>query len=175
MPEETPVVDEALEEQPPSDPSVERTPLANQDEEIFEEPLNAEEATLLVLDFLSRMGMRVDTPRKAVKERDNFVVYVDLREATATVHINADSREIVEYTITEKEEEPKPLPIAPKKIALILASVTAIIVFFAMFTFFRINMAYIIMNLQSINTDYLIIGAALMVVAGVVIWWRRRS
>ena len=65
-----------------------------------EQPLNAEEATILVLHFLQRMRKRIITPRKAILNDDNvFVVEVDLKEVKATIHINAETREIVEYII----------------------------------------------------------------------------
>jgi len=140
-----------------------------------DEPLDAEEATVLVVSFLRRMNKRVITPRKAVLNGEAFVVEVELKDATAIVNINAENREIVEYTITPKEPEPKPLPIEPKKLLRILAGAVAVIIFVMMFTFFRVYTADIINGLRYINTDYLIIGGALAGLAGIVIWWRRRA
>jgi hypothetical protein len=174
MPERTPVVNNSPTRRYSSrDPSVDRDQKATKD--IFDEPLNAEEATILVIDFLIRLSKRIVTPRKAVLEGDKFIVDVELKDATASVHININTREIVEYTIIEKTREPRPLPISAKKISMILAVVTAIIVFFVMFTVFRDNMTYIISNLQNIKTDYFLIAAAIVGVAGGVLWWRRRS
>lgn len=172
MPKETP-----MEMEPPvyeEEPVETEEPLA---EEPMgkEEPLNAEEATVLVVSFLNRMGKRIVTPRKAVQTNGNFVVDVELKNATATVQINAETWEIVEYTIAPVEAEEKPLPFPPRKIAIGLAAVAAIIVFLMAFSFFRNNMAYIITSIKAINPDYLIYGAAAIAVAGIVLWWRRRG
>ncbi len=139
-----------------------------------EEPLNAEEATVLVVSFLRRMNKRIVTPKKAVQSNGNFVVDVELKGATATVQINTESWEIVEYTISPLEFEDKPFPIPPRKIAMGLAAVASVIVFLMAFSFFRNNMAFIITSVKSINTDYLIYGAAAIVAGGVALWWRRR-
>ena len=139
-----------------------------------EEPLNAEEATVLVVSFLRRMNKRIVTPIKAVQINSNFVVDVELKGATATVQIDAESWEIVEYTISPLEIVEKPLPIPPRKIAMGLAAVAAVIVFLMAFSFFRNNMAYIITSIQGINPDYLVYGAAAIIAGGVALWWRRR-
>ena len=139
-----------------------------------DEPLNAEEATVLVVSFLRRMNKRIVTPRKAVQTNGNFVVDVELKGATATVGINAETWEIVEYTISPIEIADKPLPIPPKKIAMGLAAVASIIVFLMAFSFLRNNMAYIITSIQGIKPDYLIYGVAAVAVGGIALWWRRR-
>jgi hypothetical protein len=139
-----------------------------------DEPLNAEEATVLVVSFLSRMNRRIIIPRKAVQTNGNFVVDVELKDATATVQINAETWEIVEYTITPTKIEDKPLPFPPRKIAMALAAVAAVIVFLMAFSFFRNNMAYIITSIQGINPDYLIYGATAIALGGIALWWRRR-
>ena len=139
-----------------------------------EEPLNAEEATVLVVSFLRRMNKRIVTPRKAVQTDGNFVVDVEIKGATATVQISAETWEIVEYTISPLEIGEKPLPIPPRKIAMGLAGVAAFIVFLMAFSFFRNNMAFIITSVQGINSDYLIYGAVAVVAGGVALWWRRR-
>ena len=137
-----------------------------------EQPLNAEEATLLVLYFLERMRKRIITPRSAVLNEDEiFVVEVDLKGATATVHIHAKTREISEYTIQPVVKEPKPLPIPPRRIALILGAVVATVIFVMLFNFFKLYAAYIIEN---VSTDYMIIGGAILLIAAGIIWWRRR-
>ena len=139
-----------------------------------EEPLNAEEATVLVVSFLRRMNKRIVTPRKAIQTNGNFVVDVEIKGATATVLIDAKTWEIVEYTISPLEMEDKPLPIPPRKIAMGLAGVAAVIVFLMAFSFFRNNMAFIIMSIQAVNPDILIYGAAAIGAGGVALWWRRR-
>lgn len=144
-------------------------------EEYKDPPLNAEEATILVIHFLQRMRKKVITPRKATLNGDNvFVVNVDLQDALATVHINADDREIVEYSIEpiEKEEKP-PIPIPTRKIFIGLA---AVIVFIVAVMCQNIIMLYAGSVLAGVHTDYYIIGGALTLLAGAVIfWWRRRG
>lgn len=156
------------------DPDYEDSQEANEWSEYEEEqPLNAEEATVLVLYFLQRMRKRVITPRRAVLNDDNiFVVEVDLKDAAATVHINALTREVVEYTIVPVEKEPKPLPIPPRRIALILGVVTALVIFVMLFNFIKLYAVYII---ETVPSDYFIIGGAVLLVAAGVIWWRRRA
>jgi hypothetical protein len=139
-----------------------------------EEPLNAEEATVLVVSFLRRMNNKIITPRKAIRANGNFVVDVELKNAMATVQINAETWEIVEYTISPMEIEEKFLLFPPRKIAMGLAAVAAVIVFLMAFSFFRNNMAYIITSVQGINPDYLIYGATAIALGGIAIWWRRR-
>ncbi len=138
-----------------------------------EQPLNAEEATILVIYFLQRMRKRIITPRRAVLNDNNvFVVDVDLKEATATVHIHAETREILEYTIQPVQKEPKPLPIPPRRIALILGAVVALVIFVMLFNFYTVFYDYIV---STVHTDYLIIGGAIILVIGIVTWWRRRG
>jgi hypothetical protein len=152
------------------DGRVAREDLSEYDEE---QPLNAEEATVLVLYFLQRMRKRVITPRRAVLNNDNiFVVEVDLKDATATVHINALTREVVEYAIVPVEKEPKPLPIPPKRIAMILGGVTALVIFVMLFNFIKLYAVYII---ETVPSDYFLIGGAVLLVVAGVIWWRRRG
>ena len=139
-----------------------------------EEPLNAEEATVLVMSFLKRMNKRIVTPRKAVKTNGNFVVDVELKSEMATVEINAETWEIVEYTISSIEVEEKFLPIPPRKIAMGLAAVASVIVFLMAFSFFRNNMTYIITSIQGIKSDYLIYGVAAVAMGGIALWWSRR-
>ncbi|UCD44556.1 MAG: hypothetical protein JSV27_10615 [Candidatus Bathyarchaeota archaeon] len=144
-------------------------------EEYQDPPLNAEEATILVVHFLQRMRKKVITPRKATLNGDNvFVVNVDLQDALATVHINADDREIIEYSIEpiEKEKQP-PIPIPTRKIFIGLA---AVIVFIVAVMCQSIIMLYAGPFLAGIHTDYYIIGGGLVLVAGVgIFWWRRRG
>ncbi len=173
MPEYTPMAEEAeTVEEDTGETGVVEAPVPEAPQR--EEPLNAEEATVLVVSFLRRMNKRIVTPRKAVQTDGNFVVDVELKGATATVQISAETWEIVEYTISPLEFEDKPLPIPPRKIAMGLAAVASVIVFLMAFSFFRNNMAFIITSIQGINTDYLIYGAAAVVAGGVALWWRRR-
>jgi hypothetical protein len=173
MPEYTPMVEEAaVVEGGIVETGIAEAPVS--EAPIKEDPLNAEEATVLVVSFLRRMNKRIVTPIKSVQTDGNFVVDVELKGATATVQIDAETWEIVEYTISPVEIEDKPLPIPPRKIAMGLAAVAAVIVFLMAFSFFRNNMAFIITSIRGINPDYLIFGAAAIIAGGVALWWRRR-
>jgi hypothetical protein len=137
------------------------------------QPLNAEEATILVLHFLQRMRKRIITPRKAVLNDDNvFVVEVDLKEAKATIHINAETREIVEYIIEPQVKEVKPLPIPIRRLAIGLAGVLSLLV---VYVFQKPALDALSPILSNITSDHLIIGGAVLIAAGGVVWWRRRE
>ena len=138
----------------------------------LEQSLNAEEATVLVLKFLRRMGKQIVTPRKAVPNDDVFVVDVDLREASATVRINANTREISEYYIEPHPKEVKPLSIPSKKIIIMLGAVFAGVL---IFIFQKVLILYAGSIMSMVSSDHLIIGGALALVAALVIWWRRRE
>lgn len=137
------------------------------------QPLNAEEATILVLHFLQRMRKRIVTPRKAVLNDDNvFVVEVDLNEEKATIHINAETREIVEYFIEPLVKEVKPLPIPIRRLAIGLAGALSLLV---VYVFQKPVLDALSPILSGITSDHLIIGGAVLIAAGGVIWWRRRG
>ncbi|TRO48549.1 hypothetical protein E2P65_02650 [Candidatus Bathyarchaeota archaeon] len=138
-----------------------------------DQPLNAEEATILVLHFLQRMRKRIITPRKAVLNDENvFVVEVDLKEAKATIHINAETREIVEYIIEPIAKEPIPLPIPIRRLAIGLAGALSLLV---VYVFQKPVLDALSPILSVITSDHLIIGGAVLIAAGVVVWWRRRG
>lgn len=138
-----------------------------------EQTLNAEEATILVLHFLQRMRKRIITPRKAVLNEDNvFVVEVDLNQAKATIHINAETREIVEYIIEPIVKEIKPLPIPIRRLAIGLAGFLSLLV---VYVFQKPVLDALSPILSTITSDHLIIGGAVLIVAGGVVWWRRRG
>lgn len=135
-------------------------------------PLNAEEATILVLHFLERMKKRIVSPRKAVlNENKVYVVDVDLKEAAATIHIHSETREIVEYTITERPKEVKPLPIPPRKLAMALGVVIAIVMIVMSYNFLILYAESI---LSLVPSDYFLVGGAALVVVAGIVWWRRR-
>ena len=138
-----------------------------------EQPLNAEEATILVLHFLQRMRKRIITPRKAVLNEDNvFVIEVDLNQAKATIHINAETREIVEYIIEPIVKEAKPLPIPIRRLAIGLAVGLSLLV---VYVFQKPVLDALTPILSAVTSDHLIIGGAVLIVAGGVVWWRRRG
>ena len=82
MPDDPTMVQEVPSE---SDQHRNREPLEWELEEEEDVILNAEEATVLVLSFLQRMGKKIITPRKAVLTNSIFVVDVKLKKAAAVV------------------------------------------------------------------------------------------
>lgn len=141
---------------------------------LHEEPhLNAEEATILVLHFLRRMRKEIITPRKAVLNEENvYVVDIDLKDATATVHINAETREILEYTIEHQPKEVKPLPISPRWIALGLG---AALVLVAVVWFYNFLIVFARNIVENVSPDYFLVGGVVLLIAIIIIWWRRRA
>lgn len=135
--------------------------LFSPEEELLDEdiPLNAEEATILVLSFLRRMDKKIVTPRKASLEGDIFTIDVKLKNASALVQINRITRDIVEYTIESEPREPLPLPIPPRRILLILGVVTSLIILTMLFTFVKMNEDII---LRIMNSDYTLMGAGVL-------------
>jgi hypothetical protein len=145
-------------------------------EDELDQPLNAEEATVLVLHFLTRMRKRVISPKKAVQNGDIFVVDVELQQANAIVNIDAKTREIVEYEITPLEKEKKPLPISPKKLALFFGTFVIAVVVMMAVTLFNFHIpAFATLIQDEYFTDYIIYASVILIVLGGVIWWRRRS
>ena len=78
----------------------------------------------------------------------------------------------MEYTIQPEVKEPKPLPIPPRRILVILAAVTVVVVLTMILTFFKmLNVANI---LSMVDSDQLIIGAAVLGIVGIAfLLWRR--
>ena len=140
-----------------------------------EKPLNAEEATITVLDFLGRLGKSVVTPKSATLNGDIFVVEVDLKKATATVRVNSTTREITEYSITSQVEEMKPLPVPSRKSLILILGLIAAITLFMVFRFQNISTGNIL-GLIDGSSDLLIIGGiGIVPIIILLIWWRRRS
>ena len=173
-PEETPVTMETLERAKSyweSDDTDETSRQPVQQETPTDEPLNAEEATILVVSFLQRLNKKVITPRKAAPSDDVFIVEVELQDGTAIVNINAESWEIVEYTITPKEPREMSLPIEPRQVLRILGGAVLVIINVMMFTFFRAYTAEILNILSNIDRMYFIIGGIVLGIAGIVYWY----
>lgn len=145
-------------------------------EDELDQPLNAEEATVLVLHFLRRMRKRVISPKKAVQNGDIFVVDVELQQANAVVNIDAKTREIVEYEITPLEKERKPLPISLRKLALFFGTFVVAVVAMMAVTLFNFHIPTFETLFQNeYFMDYIIYAAVILIAIGGVIWWRRRS
>lgn len=140
-----------------------------------EKPLNAEEATITVLDFLGRLGKSVVTPKNATLNGDIFVVEVDLKKATAIVRVNSTTREITEYSITPQVEETKPLPVPSRKSLIMMLGLIAAICLFMVLRFQNISTGNIL-GLIDGSSDLLIIGGiGIVPIIILLIWWRRRS
>jgi len=96
------------------------------EEETYEEeetrPLNAEEATSIATQFLTRLGnKRSLKPVKASLQEEIYIVEVGLRKKTAIVEVDAMSEEIKEYEIKTKVKESSSsfFPLTPKSILLV--------------------------------------------------------
>jgi len=139
----------------------------------LEKPLNAEEATVLVLRFLQRLGKSVITPRSATLNGDVFIVEVALKKATAIVHVNS-RREIVEYSINPQAVEVKPFPVPPGHLLKVIMGAIAAICVFMAFTLFNIPLGAVL-GFVSGSSDLLIVGGIILVPIIFLVWWRRRS
>ncbi len=137
-------------------------------------PLNAEEATVIVLDFLARLGRQGLTPKSATLKGDAFVVEVELKKGAATVQVGATSREITEYSITPRAEEAKPVPAAPVKMYLMMVGVFAAVYFITVLSLLKIPLAAVFAPLMGAGDLLLIAGVALIPIT-LIVWWRRRS
>ncbi|KON29701.1 hypothetical protein AC482_05820 [miscellaneous Crenarchaeota group-15 archaeon DG-45] len=145
-----------------------------------EGPLNAEEATMIVLDFLERLGRKVTTPKSATLEEDVFVVEVDLRREAARVRVNQTTREIIEYSITASqgaEEAARPLPVPSRRTLMIAFGLIASACAFIALRYLDIPFLTIFEALTGQSaSDLLIVGGFCAIpVVVFVIWWRRRS
>ena len=146
-----------------------------------EKPLNAEQATVMVLKFLRRMGKNVVSPRSANLKGNTFVVEVDLKKAMATVQVNSETREITEYSIKSEAKEAKPFPVPSKNLLIMISMVASVLGVYTLTVF----------NFQKIPIQKTFFNSILSVIAGlsdililcgigsipiiVFIWWRRRS
>jgi len=141
-----------------------------------ESPLNAEEATMIVLDFLGRMGRKVATPKSATLNGEIFVVEVDLKRGTARAHVNSTTREIVEYSITSQAEaEARTFPVPSRKSLMIIVGLTTAVCMFIVFR--SLNMpTEALLGVLTGASDLLIIGGFSAVpIVIFIIWWRRRG
>jgi len=113
---------------------------ADEEEESYEEEgeegeeetrlLNAEEVTLIAINFLRRLGNKhYLKPIKASLEGERYIVDVGLKKKFATVQIDATSEEVKGYEIKEKVKETSPfLPLTRKNI-LLICGIVAISIF----------------------------------------------
>jgi hypothetical protein len=93
------------------------------DEEEETKLLNAEEVTLIATNFLKRLGNKQGLkPIKASLEEEVYIVEVGLIKKTATVQIDATTKQIKEYEIKDKEQETMEssfIPLTPKNIMML--------------------------------------------------------
>lgn len=85
-------------------------------------PLNAEQATAIAVDFLRRLGNRRKLkPKSASLQNEVYIVEMELKKATAKIQIDANTREIKEYSIEPKTEETSTFSINFRSILLMMA------------------------------------------------------
>jgi hypothetical protein len=86
-------------------------------------PPNAEHVTSIAIEFLKALGNKHGIkPRKVSLQGQTYTVELDVgKEKTASVQIEAQTREIKEYEIKtkEKEESGLNLPLSPKMLIMI--------------------------------------------------------
>ena len=99
------------------------------DEEEETKLLNAEEVTMIVTDFLRRLGHKQGLkPIKASLEEEVYIVEVGLIKKTATVQIDATTEQIKEYEIKEKQQETQTsslVSLNPKNILILACTALA--------------------------------------------------
>jgi len=90
-------------------------------------PLNAEQATVIAVDFIRRLGnKRKLKPKSATLQNNIYVVEVELKKATATIQIDSLTREIKEYSIELKTEETSSFISMNLKSILLIVTVSTI-------------------------------------------------
>jgi len=84
-------------------------------------PLNAEQATLVALDFLKRLGVRKGLkPKKVSLEGQSYLVELEMKNKEASIQIDSTTKEIKEYSIENKAEEASRfVSLSPKTLVLI--------------------------------------------------------
>lgn len=146
-----------------------------------DKPLNAEEATVIVLKFLRRMGKNVISPRSANLQGNAFVVEVELKKALATVQVDSKTREVIEYSIKSEAGEAKLRPILSKNLLIMIAMAASIL---GVYTLTVFNILKIPVGGTSSNGflsvvagsgDILIFVGICLIPVVVIVWWRRRS
>lgn len=79
------------------------------------EKLNAETVTVIVKNFLKRIGNKGGLkPKRVSLEGDAYTVEVEMKKQVAIVKVDITSRGIKEYELQPKGEETSSSPISPK-------------------------------------------------------------
>ncbi|MFQ6068482.1 MAG: hypothetical protein ACE5KD_02955 [Candidatus Bathyarchaeia archaeon] len=97
-------------------------------------PLNAQQVTSIAMAFLKSLGhKRGIKPKHVFIENENYVVEAEIgKKIIAKVQIDTMTREIREYTIEKKPEEPPiSLPVEPRALLLIFGVSVAVSLIFA--------------------------------------------
>jgi hypothetical protein len=114
--------------------------VAQQQQEKISQPpvegksLNAEHATSIAVEFLKTLGNRCGVkPRKVSLQELIYIVELDVgKDKTATVQIDAQTRDVKEYEIKtkEKEESGLNLPLSPKTLIIFFSVSAAVYLIF---------------------------------------------
>lgn len=81
------------------------------------ETLNAETVTVIVKNFLKRIGNKGSLkPKRVSLEGNAYTVEVEMKKQVAIVKVDATSRGIKEYELQPRGEETTSSPISPKAI-----------------------------------------------------------
>jgi len=81
------------------------------------EMLNAETVTVIVKNFLKRIGNKGGLkPKRVSLEGDAYIVEVEMKKRVAIVKVDAATRGIKEYELQPKGEETSSSPFSPKTI-----------------------------------------------------------
>ncbi len=97
--------------------------------------LNAEAVTSMSANFLKRIGHKGGLkPKRVSLEDDLYTVEVELKQFTATVKVDAVTRQIKEYDVQPKSEESSLSSLSPKTL-LTMIIVSSIVTFGFYFAF----------------------------------------
>jgi hypothetical protein len=89
--------------------------------------LNAEVVTNMAAGFLKRLGHKSGVkPKRVSLEETTYTVEFEMKKFTATVRIDANTREIKEYDLAPKGEESSILSISPRNL-LTVAMISAMV------------------------------------------------
>jgi len=112
--------------------------------------LSAQEVTKIAVDFLKGLGNKYVMPKRVTKEGDrNYGVEVDMKGRLASILIDRNTKEIMEYEIAETKKEREissgggPSSFSPKVIVVVLVIQIALMVVFNFLKFSSINIPFL--------------------------------
>ncbi len=89
--------------------------------------MNAETVTAMSASFLKRLGYKGGLkPKRVSLEAELYTVEVELKQFSATVKVDSETRQIKEYDVQPKSEESSLSSLAPKSL-LTMIVVSAIV------------------------------------------------